>query len=188
MVEPVSRLLIGRGHVVIRARDAGLATEEDMILVEYSLVDGLVIVTFDPDLHRAVRRRGEGRCLRILAPERTARSLGRPLPRGHRSLRAARPPGDPPGRRATTTRRCRARRALPLKGEARRRVEHSAAERFPAIAGPHNLSEFSKHRHGSMKGRLSPPLRVELVTPRLRPLGLSASVRCRAASGRSPCP
>jgi predicted nuclease of predicted toxin-antitoxin system len=73
MVEPVALLLIGRGHRVIRARDAGLAAEEDVVLIDYALVDDLVIVTFDPDFRRAIRRRG-GRCLHVRDPERTARA------------------------------------------------------------------------------------------------------------------
>jgi predicted nuclease of predicted toxin-antitoxin system len=73
MVEPVALLLEGRGHRVTRARDAGLASEDDPIVIDYALVDDLVVVTFDPDFRAAIRRRGEGRCLHIHAPERTAR-------------------------------------------------------------------------------------------------------------------
>lgn len=73
MVEPVARLLNGRGHVVIRARDAGLASEEDGVIADYALIANLVIVTFDPDFRRAIRRRG-GRCLHVRPPERTARN------------------------------------------------------------------------------------------------------------------
>ena len=73
MVEPVALLLQGRGHVVTRVRDAGLATEEDPIVIEYAIVAGMVVVTFDPDFRRTIRRRGEGRCLHIHHPERTAR-------------------------------------------------------------------------------------------------------------------
>ena len=74
MVEPVAWLLEGRGHRVIRAREAGLADELDPVVVDYALVDDLVIVTFDPDFRKAIRRRGEGRCLHIHTPERTARA------------------------------------------------------------------------------------------------------------------
>lgn len=72
MVDPVALLLIGRGHVVTRAREAGLATEDDAVVVDYALVDDLVIVTFDSDFRRSIRRRG-ARCLHIRPPERTAR-------------------------------------------------------------------------------------------------------------------
>jgi predicted nuclease of predicted toxin-antitoxin system len=72
MVEPVARLLTGRGHRVVRARDAGLADEEDWVVVEYALIDDLVIVTFDPDFRRSIVRRG-ARCLHVRTPERTAR-------------------------------------------------------------------------------------------------------------------
>lgn len=74
MVEPVALLLEGRGHVVTRVRDAGLATEDDPIVIEYAIVAGQVVVTFDPDFRRTIRRRGEGRCLHIHDPERTART------------------------------------------------------------------------------------------------------------------
>lgn len=74
MVEPVALLLNGRGHVVIKARDAGLAAEDDTVVIDYALVDDLVIVTFDPDFRSAIRRRGEGRCLHIVGQERTARA------------------------------------------------------------------------------------------------------------------
>jgi predicted nuclease of predicted toxin-antitoxin system len=72
MVEPIATLLNGRGHPVLRARDAGLADEEDIVLIEYALVADLVIVTFDPDFRSAARRKG-ARCLHIRTPERTAR-------------------------------------------------------------------------------------------------------------------
>jgi len=72
MVEPVALLLNGRGHVVVRARDAGLADVEDGVIVDYALIDDLVIVTFDVDFRRAIRRRN-ARCLHVCAPERTAR-------------------------------------------------------------------------------------------------------------------
>jgi hypothetical protein len=73
MVEPVVRLLIGRGHRVIRARQAGLASEADSVVGSYALVGDLVIVTFDPHF-RASARRGGARCLHIQPPERTARN------------------------------------------------------------------------------------------------------------------
>jgi predicted nuclease of predicted toxin-antitoxin system len=73
MVEPVALLLVGRGHVVIRARDAGLADAADNVLVEYALIENLVVVTFDPDIRRAIRRCG-ARCLHIHPPELTARA------------------------------------------------------------------------------------------------------------------
>lgn len=73
MVEPVARLLQGRGHVVVRARDAELADAEDGVVADYALIDDLIIVTFDPDFRRAIRRRG-GRCLHVRPPERTARA------------------------------------------------------------------------------------------------------------------
>ncbi|MDQ6879699.1 MAG: hypothetical protein M3082_18760 [Candidatus Dormibacteraeota bacterium] len=71
MVEPVALLLNGRGYRTIRARDAGLATESDEILVEYAWANDLVVVTFDPDLRSSVRRRG-CRCLYVRTPEITA--------------------------------------------------------------------------------------------------------------------
>jgi hypothetical protein len=37
MVEPVVLLLNGRGHRIIRARDAGIEAEDDQTLVEYAL-------------------------------------------------------------------------------------------------------------------------------------------------------
>ena len=72
MVEPVVTLLNGRGHRIIRARDAGIAAEDDQTLVEYALAADLVIVTFDNDLRDKVVR-GECRCLHMRPPERTAR-------------------------------------------------------------------------------------------------------------------
>jgi predicted nuclease of predicted toxin-antitoxin system len=72
MVEPVAALLNGRGHPVRRARDVGLAAEEDIVIIEYALETDLVIVTFDPDFRSSVRRKG-ARCLHIRPPERTAR-------------------------------------------------------------------------------------------------------------------
>jgi predicted nuclease of predicted toxin-antitoxin system len=72
MVEPVAAYLNGRGHPVRRARDVGLADEEDVVLVEYALVADLVIVTFDPDFRSSLLRKG-ARCLHIRPPERTAR-------------------------------------------------------------------------------------------------------------------
>jgi predicted nuclease of predicted toxin-antitoxin system len=73
MVEPVALLLNGRGHIVVRARDAGLSAEVDGVIADYADLDSLVIVTFDPDFRGAIRRRG-GRCLHIRTPERTARA------------------------------------------------------------------------------------------------------------------
>lgn len=72
MVEPVALLLNGRGHRVIRAREAGLSAEEDGVIADYALVADLIVVTFDPDFRGAIRRRG-GRCLHVRDPERTAR-------------------------------------------------------------------------------------------------------------------
>lgn len=65
MVEPVARLLIGRGHPVIRAREVGLDGDEDIVIADFALERGdLVVVTFDHDFRRAVVRRG-CRCLHI---------------------------------------------------------------------------------------------------------------------------
>ena len=72
MVETVALLLEGRGHRVIRAREAGLGAEDDAIVAEYALIGELVIVTFEPDFRRRARRGGP-RCLHIRTPERTAR-------------------------------------------------------------------------------------------------------------------
>ena len=72
MVEPVTALLMGRGHPIVRARDAGLASESDQVLIEYALARRLVVVTFDRDFRSAVVR-GGCRCLHILPPERSAR-------------------------------------------------------------------------------------------------------------------
>ena len=72
MVEPVVLLLNGRGHRVVRARDAGIEAEDDQTLVEYALANHLVVVTFDRDL-RDKTLRGGCRCLQIRPPERTAR-------------------------------------------------------------------------------------------------------------------
>lgn len=72
MVEPVAALLNGRGHPVRRARDVGLAREEDIVIVEYAIEADLVIVTFDPDFRSSAYRKG-ARCLHIRPPERTAR-------------------------------------------------------------------------------------------------------------------
>jgi predicted nuclease of predicted toxin-antitoxin system len=71
MVEPVVLLLNGRGYRTIRARDAGLATEPDEILVDYAWANDLVVVTFDIDLRSGARRKG-CRCLYVRAPEITA--------------------------------------------------------------------------------------------------------------------
>lgn len=73
MVEPVAALLQGRGHPVVRAKEAGLARASDAEVVTYALSQQLVVVTFDPDLRdKAVR----GNCpvLHIRPPERTARA------------------------------------------------------------------------------------------------------------------
>jgi predicted nuclease of predicted toxin-antitoxin system len=72
MVEPVVKLLNGRGHRIVRARDVGIEAEDDQILVEYALARNLVIVTFDRDLRDKVLR-GRCRCLHVRPPERTAR-------------------------------------------------------------------------------------------------------------------
>jgi Domain of unknown function (DUF5615) len=72
MVEPVVLLLNGRGHRVIRARDAGIEAEDDQTLVEYALANKLVVVTFDRDL-RDKSLRGGCACLQVRPPERTAR-------------------------------------------------------------------------------------------------------------------
>jgi hypothetical protein len=72
MVEPVALLLNGRGHVVVRARDAGLDRDADNVVVEYALIENLVVFSFDPDIRRVIRRCG-ARCLHIHPPERTAR-------------------------------------------------------------------------------------------------------------------
>lgn len=68
MVEPVVLLLNGRGHRVVRARQAGIEAEDDQTLVEYALA----VFTFDRDL-RDKSLRGGCRCLHIRPPERTAR-------------------------------------------------------------------------------------------------------------------
>lgn len=72
MVEPVVLLLNGRGHRIIRAREAGIDAEDDQTLIEYALARSLVVVTFDKDL-RDKTRRGGCRCLHIRPPERSAR-------------------------------------------------------------------------------------------------------------------
>jgi predicted nuclease of predicted toxin-antitoxin system len=72
MVEPVAMLINGRGYRVRRARDVGLADEDDQVIVEYCLSRDLVLVTFDSDL-RDKARRGQCQVLHIRAPERTAR-------------------------------------------------------------------------------------------------------------------
>jgi predicted nuclease of predicted toxin-antitoxin system len=82
MVEPVAQLLNGHGHPVRRARDVGLAAEEDIVIIEYALEAELVIVTFDPDFRRGTLRKG-ARCLHIRPPERTAR---RRLARHYRAV------------------------------------------------------------------------------------------------------
>jgi hypothetical protein len=72
MVEPAVDLLIGRGHRVIRARDADLSDEDDQVLVEYALALGLIILTFDRGMRRKVHLAG-GQCLWIETPEPTAK-------------------------------------------------------------------------------------------------------------------
>lgn len=72
MVEQVVRLLNGRGHPIIRARDAGIEAEEDQVLVEYALARNLIIVTFDRDLQSKAWR-ANCRCLHLRGRERTAR-------------------------------------------------------------------------------------------------------------------
>jgi len=72
MVEPVARLINGRGFRIRRARDVGLADEDDQTVVEYCLRWDLVLITFDADL-RDKARRGHCRVLHIKAPERSAR-------------------------------------------------------------------------------------------------------------------
>ena len=68
MVEPVALLLVGRGHVVIRARDAGLATVADNVLVEYALIKEVCSRRqLDPDIRRSIRRCG-ARCLHVHPP------------------------------------------------------------------------------------------------------------------------
>ena len=70
MVEPVAAYL--NGHPVRRAREVGLAAEDDIVIMEYALEADLVIVTFDPDFRSGARRKG-AHCLHIRPPERTAR-------------------------------------------------------------------------------------------------------------------
>jgi predicted nuclease of predicted toxin-antitoxin system len=72
MVEPVVRLINGRGYRIRRARDVGLADEDDQTLVEYCLNWELVLITFDADL-RDKALRGRCRVLHIKTPERSAR-------------------------------------------------------------------------------------------------------------------
>jgi hypothetical protein len=73
MVEPVVLLLNGRGHRIIRARDAGIEAEDDQTLVEYALSKSLIVITFDKHLRDKLRR-GGCRCLHVRPPERTARN------------------------------------------------------------------------------------------------------------------
>ena len=72
MVEPVTLLINGRGYRVRRAREVGLADEDDQALVEYCLAWDLVLVTFDPDLRNKALR-GQCQVLHVRTPERTAR-------------------------------------------------------------------------------------------------------------------
>jgi hypothetical protein len=55
MVEHVALLLIGRGYRIVRASEAGLSASPDGDVIEYALVDDLVVVTFDPDFRSKVR-------------------------------------------------------------------------------------------------------------------------------------
>jgi predicted nuclease of predicted toxin-antitoxin system len=75
MVDPVADLLMGRGHPVVRARDAGLADAEDWVIAEYAQANAsdMVVVTFDIDFRNSLRRR-DCRCLHIRGRERTARA------------------------------------------------------------------------------------------------------------------
>jgi predicted nuclease of predicted toxin-antitoxin system len=72
MVEPVAAFLNGRGHRVVRARQVGLAGDDDAVIAEYARANDLVVVTFDYDLRSSVLRRG-CRCLHVLPRESTAR-------------------------------------------------------------------------------------------------------------------
>lgn len=72
MVEPVTLLINGRGYRVRRAREVGLADEDDQALVEYCLAWDPVLVTFDPDLRNKALR-GQCQVLHVRTPERTAR-------------------------------------------------------------------------------------------------------------------
>lgn len=72
MAEPVVKLINGRGHRILRARDVGLEAENDQTLAEYALTNDLIIVTFDRDLRDSAIRSGCA-CLHVRAPERTAR-------------------------------------------------------------------------------------------------------------------
>jgi len=77
MVDPVVLLLSGRGFRTIRAKEAGLATEDDALLIDYALANDLILVTFDAGNRSAARRHG-CRCLHVKTPELTARDrLGR---------------------------------------------------------------------------------------------------------------
>jgi hypothetical protein len=71
MVEPVAAFLNGRGHRIVRARQVGLAADDDAVIAEYSLANDLVVVTFDYDLRSSVLRRG-CRCLHAPPREATA--------------------------------------------------------------------------------------------------------------------
>jgi uncharacterized protein YaiI (UPF0178 family) len=72
MVEPVAAFLNGRGHRTVRARQVGLAADDDAIVAEYARANDFVVVTFDYDLRSALLRRG-CRCLHVLPREATAR-------------------------------------------------------------------------------------------------------------------
>jgi predicted nuclease of predicted toxin-antitoxin system len=50
---------MGRGHPVTRARDVGLQDDDDLVILDFALERGdLVIGTFDNDFRRSVVRRG----------------------------------------------------------------------------------------------------------------------------------
>jgi len=65
-------LLQGKGHRLVRAKEAGLAKADDSDLAEYALAKRLVVVTFDADFKRLAFDRG-CRVLYVRHPERTAR-------------------------------------------------------------------------------------------------------------------
>ena len=109
MIEPVAALLQGRGHPVVRAKEAGLARASDAEVVAYALSLRLVLVTFDPDL-RDSGIRGNCPVLHIRHPERTARArvakhyraIAAMVGEGHAlvTLPGTGPPRADPGRHA----------------------------------------------------------------------------------------